>query len=207
MNPFAGYDYYQILEVPRSAGTEEIAFAYQRMRRIYLPESLATYSLFTAEERAEILAQIEESYRVLSDPRSRRDYDETLAPEVRPAEPPELGQQPSLPFGERSVSSAETASSATAGAEPLPAPDPPVEINGESLRRYREALGINLDRMHELTRIRKGLLQAIEEEDRNLLPALVYLKGLLLTYLRALKFPAAEVAAQQYLDHLFGIKS
>ena len=209
MNPFAGYNYYQILELPRSAGREEIAFAYQRMRQIYSPESLATYSLFTPEERAEVLAQIEESFRVLSDPPNRRDYDETLPSEVRPASPVEAGPQPALPFDGISDSSqgARPPSPVSAPEPQPPAPEPPREITGESLRRYREALGINLDRMNDLTRIRKGLLQAIEDEDLAQLPAPVYLKGLLLTYARALKLTAPEVVAQQYLDHLASHKS
>jgi len=210
MNPFAGYNYYQILELSRGASPEEIAFAYQRMRQIYSPESLATYSLFTPEERAEILAQIEESFRVLSDAPSRRDYDAFLPSEVRPPSPAEAGPQPALPFEETSeppsLRPMPSPSSERPEAEP-PAPKPPREITGESLRRFREALGINLDRMNDLTRIRKGILQAIEDEDRNLLPAPVYLKGLVLTYARALNFSAPEVAAQQYLDHLASHKS
>jgi flagellar biosynthesis protein FlhG len=209
MNPFAGYNYYQILELSRGAGPEEIAFAYQRMRQIYSPESLATYSLFTPEERAEILAQIEESYRVLSDAPSRRDYDAFLPSEVRPPSPAEAGPQPALPFDEipdPSLGARSPSPVSTPESQP-PAPEPPREITGESLRRFREALGINLDRMNELTRIRKGILQAIEDEDVGQLPAPVYLKGMVLTYARALNFSAPEVAAQQYLDHLASHKS
>jgi len=209
MNPFAGYNYYQILELSRGASPEEIAFAYQRMRQIYSPESLATYSLFTPEERAEIMAQIEESFRVLSDPPSRRDYDAFLPSEVRPPSPAEAGPQPALPFDEipdPSLGARPPSPVSTPESQP-PAPEPPREITGESLRRFREALGINLDRMWELTRIRKGILQAIEDEDLAQLPAPVYLKGLVLTYARALNFSAPEVAAQQYLDHLAGHKS
>jgi len=209
MNPFAGYTYYQILELSRSASPEEIAFAYQRMRQIYSPESLATYSLFTPEERAEVLALIEESYQVLFHAQRRLEYDEKLPSEPPPAATAEVTPQPSLPFEKTAAAAAPAApGQVSPGMAPAPpAPDPPREITGESLRRFREALGLNLDRMNELTRIRKGILQAIEDEELSLLPAPVYLKGLLQTYARALKFSAPEAVAQQYLDHLASHKT
>jgi len=207
MNLLVGFSYYEILEVSRSASREDIEAAYQRMRAIYGPEGLAAYSLFTAEEREEILTQIEESYQVLSDDRRRSEYDALLREQSPPA-PPDAGPHLTLPFEETSPQPAVPAPAPAAPAEaPEEAwPDPPAEISGESLRRYREALGINLDRMWERTRIRKGIIQAIEEENLSLLPASVFLKGMLLAYARALNLPAPEMAAQQYLDRLSGQK-
>ena len=204
MNPFAGFSFYEILEISRSATREDIEAAIQRMRAMYGPEGLAVYSLFTAEERTEILAQLEEAYQVLGDDYRRREYDERLR-EQRPPAPPEAGPQPGLPFDEDSSPSLTSVPSVSAVVPPpaeTPPPEPPQEITGESLRRYREALGLSLDRVWERTRIRKGLIQAIEEENRAMLPASVFLKGMLLAYARALNLAAPEAVAQQYLDRL-----
>jgi len=203
MNPFAGFSYYEILEISRSATAEDIEAAFQRMCSIYGLEGLAAYSLFTPEERTEILAQIEEAFKVLSDEYRRREYDEVLR-EQRPPAPPDAGPQPSLPFDQDSTPTLAPVPAAPASPPPeeAPPPEPPKEITGESLRRYREALGLSLDRVWERTRIRKGLIQAIEEENRSLLPAPVFLKGMLLAYARALNLAAPEAAAQQYLDRL-----
>jgi len=204
MNLFAGFSYYEILELSRQATPDDLEAAYQRMRAMYGAEGLAAYSLFTAEERAAMLAQIEEAYQVLSDDYRRREYDELLR-EQRPPAPPDTGPQPSLPFEETSapiLAPVPTPPAPAPEPQETPAPEPPREITGESLRRHREALGLSLDRIWERTRIRKGLIQAIEEENRALLPAAVFLKGMLLAYARALNLPAPEMAAQQYLDRL-----
>ena len=208
MNLLAGFSYYEILELSRQATADDLEAAYQRMRAMYGAEGLAAYSLFTAEERAAMLAQIEEAYQVLSDDYRRREYDEQLR-EQRPPAPPDTGPQPPLPFDETALPTLMPAPTPPApapppeaGPAPEPRPEPPKEITGESLRRYREALGLSLDRVWEKTRIRKGLIQAIEEENRALLPAAVFLKGMLLAYARALNLPAPELAAQQYLERL-----
>ena len=203
MNPFAGLTYYEILEVARGATREEITAAFQRMRSIYGPEGLATYSLFTAGERGEILAALEESFRTLTDHERRREYDLVLIEAPRPAEET-TGPQPPLPFDRVTAPYVEPVAPAAPAGPFRPPADPPQEITGESLRRYREAVGLSLDRVWELTRIRKGILQAIESEDRSTLPARVYLKGLLATYARALRLAEPEATAQKYLDHLQG---
>jgi hypothetical protein len=204
MNPLAGFSYYEMLEVSRSATREDVEAAYRRMHVIYGLEGLAAYSLFTPEERNQIMLQLEEAYQVLSDDYRRREYDEVLAVQ-RPPAPPDAGPQPGLPFDEDSSPAPAPVPAEPAPLPPpeeAPPPDPPKEITGESLRRYREALGLSLDRIWERTRIRKGLIQAIEEENRGLLPASVFLKGMLLAYARALNLAAPEAVAQQYLDHI-----
>lgn len=67
---------YEVLEVRPGASFSEIRRAYERVRAIFGPSSLAVYSLVTPEEQRAILMEIEDAYRVLADPELRRAHDE-----------------------------------------------------------------------------------------------------------------------------------
>jgi len=66
----AKQDYYEILGVPRDASQEDIKKAYRRLAREYHPDVNKEPG---AEER---FKEINEAYRVLSDPDTRRQYDQ-----------------------------------------------------------------------------------------------------------------------------------
>ncbi|MEV4138525.1 DnaJ C-terminal domain-containing protein [Dactylosporangium sp. NPDC049742] len=66
-------DYYADLGVPRNARREEVRRAYRTLARLHHPDVSREPG---AEER---FKRIAEAYRVLSDPRRRRDYDATQA--------------------------------------------------------------------------------------------------------------------------------
>ncbi len=72
------WNYYELLNVERTASREEIWEAYQRALSTYNPDSLATYSLVTEEERAMIMERIQEAYRTLRDPDKKKEYDLSL---------------------------------------------------------------------------------------------------------------------------------
>ncbi|MCE3014125.1 MAG: helix-turn-helix domain-containing protein [Proteobacteria bacterium] len=68
-------NYYEVLEVPVGASPQEIERAYIRAKNAYSNDSLAMYSLMTADECHQILNQIEEAYSILGFPEKRREYD------------------------------------------------------------------------------------------------------------------------------------
>lgn len=70
-----GKNYYEILEIPISAGPEEIHQGYIRSKNAYSGNSMALYSLMTQDECNKILEMVEEAYSILSDPRKRSEYD------------------------------------------------------------------------------------------------------------------------------------
>jgi hypothetical protein len=76
---------YEILEVASGAQAPEIESAYERIRALYAPGSLATYSLMTPEEASLLTSRIEDAKTTLLDPDARSRYDAGLAA-------PEAGQ-------------------------------------------------------------------------------------------------------------------
>jgi DnaJ-class molecular chaperone len=72
------WNYYELLNVERTASKEEIWEAYQTALSTYHPGSLASYSLVTEEERAMIMGRIQEAYQTLRDPDRRKAYDLAL---------------------------------------------------------------------------------------------------------------------------------
>lgn len=69
-------NYYEVLEIPASARSEEIYHSYQRAKAAYSSDSLALYSLMSPEECRNVLELVEEAYSILSDPTKRKRYDE-----------------------------------------------------------------------------------------------------------------------------------
>jgi len=69
-------NYYEVLEIPSNARSEEIYHSYQRAKAAYSSDSLALYSLMSPEECRNVLDLVEEAYSILSDPMKRKRYDE-----------------------------------------------------------------------------------------------------------------------------------
>lgn len=185
LRPWQEQNYYEILEVDPHATEEEIRVAYEKLKAIYSYGTAGMTILFTPEEVKQIHDMIEEAYRVLRDPRSQREYDLMLRGELdKPVVPPAVPIAPHRVLDQKQVGEALAADEIT--------------WSGESLRKIRRYLSLDLDAMAVETKIAKHNLKAIEEEDVHALPAPVYLKGFLKTYARALGLEAYRVA-EEYL--------
>ena len=79
MNKFEELNYYEILEIPLNASSFEIRRAYRNAVEVYSDHSLLTYSLFSAEERVNILKKLEDAYNTLIDRAKRIAYDASLS--------------------------------------------------------------------------------------------------------------------------------
>ena len=79
MNKFEELNYYEILEIPVNASSFEIRRAYRNAVEVYSDHSLLTYSLFSAEERVNILKKLEDAYNTLIDRTKRTEYDASLS--------------------------------------------------------------------------------------------------------------------------------
>ncbi len=76
MRDFREQNYYELLDLKPYASQQEVEEAYQRSRRYFSPDSVATYALFQVEELRLLRSRIEEAFRVLGDIEKRRQYDE-----------------------------------------------------------------------------------------------------------------------------------
>jgi flagellar biosynthesis protein FlhG len=71
---------------------------------------------------------------------------------------------------------------------------PEGEINGQVIRRVREACGVTIEELAERTKVSKSYLRAIEEQELDDLPARVYLRGFLTQIARVLKVDQKRLA-------------
>ncbi|RLB07237.1 MAG: hypothetical protein DRG50_03430 [Deltaproteobacteria bacterium] len=189
MKTWRDQNYYEILEVDPQATDEEIRIAYEKLKTTYSPSSPGIYALFTPQEMKEILAKVEEAYRVLSNPRNRNEYDLMLRGEKTEVTIPAPAPAISL---HRHLGPAELREAL--GGEEGP-------FSGENLRKIREYLSLEADEVARETKIGRNNLSSIEEEDINSLPALVYLKGFLKAYAKVLGLDPYKVI-EDYLARI-----
>lgn len=83
--------HYEFLDIPSTAGMEEIEDAYRRTRDLYSGDSMALYSLYSPEERQERLRRLDDVYETLADPVKRKAYDEHIGGMVASPPPGEWG--------------------------------------------------------------------------------------------------------------------
>ncbi len=159
----------RVLGVTRSASDEEVRRALQAAARDLRDGGLATSSLLDeARARAPSRRSLDEAYDTLLDPVRRRAYDLSTFPET---EPLALSARADPPRARR------RAAHAPAGAAREIGPD--TEFSGALLRKVRESQGVELRRHRARTKIARAHLQAIEDEEFEDLPALVYMRGFL----------------------------
>lgn len=166
--PLDQMNYYEVLEIDVGAGDDDIRRGYKRMRELYHEDSLAGYSLLRHHDVEQMRQRIQEAYDTLLDPKTRRPYDLSLNhDEVNPDRPTEvevLIPPPPPPPPEEEI--------------PLDIDiTPETEFTGELLRRIRLARGVELRAITARTKIGTTYLTAIEDEDFDALPAMVYTKG------------------------------
>jgi cytoskeletal protein RodZ len=68
-----------MLGIARRASQEDIRKAFDLCKHTYRDDSLATYSLFSADESKEIFSLMAQAYEILNDPSSRLEYDNYLS--------------------------------------------------------------------------------------------------------------------------------
>jgi flagellar biosynthesis protein FlhG len=180
--------YYEILEISPTATSKEIQRAYEHAKETFHADSVAVYSLFSEEETKEIEEAVEEAYRVLMDETLRRNYNQSHFQMVG-------GQPPENPSEALGVSRE----------HPPPLSFTGLSFNveeefyrGKTLRQVRERMGVELQTISKEIKINIRVLEWIEEETFEKLPALVYLKGFLKSYAQSLGLDSQKVI-KEYL--------
>jgi len=184
--------YYEVLEVPNDAGAGAIKRAYHDALATYGDDALATYSLFSDEQRTEILRMIECAFETLIDEDKRSKYNRQLCSTTPGAQ--------GMAMDQNRVSSDPLASALnTSKAESLRAwvrmksGDQEIKamvckildqdrISGEDLKNLRVAYGIEMSEIYKVTRICRSVLTDIEHDRYDALPAEIYLKQFIRSY-------------------------
>ncbi|TMA32845.1 MAG: hypothetical protein E6J87_11710 [Deltaproteobacteria bacterium] len=211
MKPLAEQDYYETLDVARSANLEDIERAYRLACDTYREDSLAGYPVFEVGDVELLRERIEIAYRILVDPETRRAYDHELSVQASEARAPVgTGAAPAAAGEIGELADARPAAHVLA---PLDALDELEESEGEwtgaRLRRARLRQGLELDDITKITKVNPTYLSFIEDERFDGLPAAVYVRGFVVGYAGCLGLDAKRVAAsylQRYEERKGGAK-
>ena len=197
-------NYYEILGVARHVGSGQIQAAYRFARSLYTGESTPTYGLLDSEERARMLALVEEAYAALSNPSVRRDYELRMqgrAGDARPLDatplplsplPPPVPATPPAPLPRPAQS-----------LEGIPPPRIPDVVNGPALKLLRESCGLSIEQIAALSKVGSRFLLALEEDRHKALPGRVFARGFLIEYARAIRVSESDLV-ERYLRHWNG---
>jgi len=192
MSDFKKMNYYEVLEVPVNASFFEIRHAYKEALSVYGEDSLSTYSLFSEAERDTLLKKIEEAFQTLMDEKKRSDYNNQLVKdgEVDPGDLLRDQNKNSIPiflarntldknsFFKKVKKKIGESSIQNLSREILETE----LISGQDLKKLRQAIGIQLEDIFEVARISISILKAIENDDFQNLPSLIYLRNFLKSY-------------------------
>lgn len=175
---------YDALGVARGATDEEIRRAYRHKRELFSMDSLPLSGIVFGEELAREQARLAEAHDTLLDPVRRRAYDLSVFPETDSASQKDGQQETSAAADELAMLQAELAREIT----------PETQFTGALLRRVRESQGKELQEISNKTKISVTFLQAIEDEEYSLLPALVYTRGFVQEVAKFLGLDPTQVA-------------
>jgi flagellar biosynthesis protein FlhG len=173
---------YEVLGVARTASDEEVRRAYKSQREVHANGSIAVSSLLDAAQLHTEQARLEEAYDTLLDVVRRRAYDLSTFPDM--AVTKDTASKPVR---------AMDAEKRMLRAELVREIGPETEFAGATLRKVREAQGIELAEISAHTKIGRLHLAALEDEAWEDLPAEVYVRGFLVEVAKFLSLDPAQV--------------
>jgi curved DNA-binding protein CbpA len=203
-------NFYELLEVAFDASPFEVHQAYKEMVQLYHGDSLASYSFFSKEEREEILAKLDEAYSTLMDEKRRSLYDQSLI---------ELGILDKATQYQRDRTklsvmhdvkrpAANTALRIRNRLKPIASSNPVIQeilandvLSGKDLKKIRDELGVSLEEISEMVKVRIVYLHAIEDDQFEKTPSRIFLKGFLRAYAQCMGLDA-DIVANRYLKRI-----
>jgi curved DNA-binding protein CbpA len=202
--------FYELLNVEFNASPLDISRAYKEHHELYREDSLASYSFFSKQEREEILAKLQDAYSTLMDEDKRYRYDRLLI--ERGILPEEMQFQaehralrrasPSTHFIRNPLLKVTDELKALTSSNSVIQEILSYEVlSGKDLRRIRKELGIPLDVIGEITKIRPIFLHAIEDDAFDIAPSRMFLKSYLKAYAQCIGLDA-NMVANRYLKRI-----
>lgn len=200
---------YELLEVAYDASPFEVHQAYKEMIQLYHNDSLASYSFFSKDEREKILGRLEEAYSTLMDEKNRSRYDQSLMERgvLEKGTTHHKDVKLSLMYDAKRFA-ANTTLSIRDRLKPIVSSNPLIQeilandvLSGNDLKKIRGELGISLEEIAEMVKVRIVYLQAIENDDFEKTPSRIFLKGFLRAYAQCMGLDA-DVVASRYLKRI-----
>ncbi len=203
-------NFYDLLEVAFDASPFEIHHAYQEMYQLYAEDSLASYSFFSRKEREEILAKLDEAYSTLMDEKKRSHYDQLLIERGILEEGLQYQRDQktlSLMYNSKR-SNTDTALRIRNKLKAIVSSNPIIQeiltheaLSGEDLKKIRDELGVSLEMIAEMVKVRIVFLRAIEEDQFEKTPSRMFLKSFLRAYAQCIGLDA-NIVASRYLKRI-----
>lgn len=207
---FTQLNYYEVLDIKPDAMAFEIRHAYNAALQVYQPGSLASYSFFPEDERQEILSLVETAYRTLINDQARKDYNEEL---IRRGEldvgkeatstakkPVSIFNISRNPVAKVALTNNETLKNKINQSQLIGDILAQNELCGADLKKIRTELGVLIEQIAQETKIRHDHLRSMEEDHVARLPAAVFLKGFVKSYLKCLCLEPVEALSTRYMD-------
>jgi curved DNA-binding protein CbpA len=214
MKSFDGLNYYEILQIPLGASYIEITRAYRDALSIYEEDALATYFLFSNNERDNILKTIENAFITLIDENKRAAYDRMLVDSgqvdesiIKKGQKKSLSLFPSQNFtSEQNLAERVRKKSEEKEIKKMSNEILSKElISGSDLKKLRKAVGLELFEIDAVTKISVTVLRSIEENQIENLPADIYLKNFLRSYAEILQIDSKSVV-KGYLNNISNVQ-
>jgi len=211
MKYFEGLNHYEILKIPENSSFLEIKQGHRDAVSIYGEDSLATYSLFSTDEREKILKIIEAAFSTLMDGKKRAAYDRMLVDSGQ-SHTTNLSDQSRIPSepefhpdkGTGDDRLAADAAEKNQAHEKKQLSDEILSkpaVSGTDLKKLREALDVEIHEIHSRTRISVSVLNAIEENLLERLPPDTYLRNFLKLYAEVLQIDPLKIV-DGYFNHI-----
>jgi curved DNA-binding protein CbpA len=203
-------NFYDLLGIEFNASSFEISHAYKENYQLYHEDSLVSYSFFSREERHEILAKLEEAYSTLIDEKKRSRYDQSLI-ECGILKEEMKSQDGRKTMGLISDSKHPTHNKILTIRDELKtmvSSNPVIQeilshdvLWGKDLKRIRKELGVSLEIIKEMTKVRMVFLRAIEEDKYEKAPSKMFLKSYVKAYAQSIGLDS-DVVACRYLKSM-----
>jgi hypothetical protein len=166
---------WEILGLEPEADLQKVRRAYSERRALYREEALATYNLLEDDERSRMVARIDAAYENI--------IGSAPDPSPGPVDPAASTAEADVPTG--------------------PAPDAAAEP-GRHLRHHRLVRGVSLHHVEAITKIGVAILERIEGEDFDALPAPVFVRGHVEQFAREIGIADPVAFAKNYVAKMQG---
>jgi curved DNA-binding protein CbpA len=200
-------NFYELLGIEFDASSFEISLAYKENCQLYHEHSLVSYSLFSREEREDILARLDEAYATLIDEKKRSRYDQSLIEcgLLKEGMKSQDGRKTIGLISDSKVSTNNTVLAIRNELKAMVSSNPVIQeilthdaLWGKDLRRIRDELGVSLEIIREMTKVRMIFLQAIEQDEYEKAPSRMFLKGYVKAYAQSIGLDGDFVASRYF---------